>query len=128
MANFDFLAVFQKNARLAVPHRLNILAYTTPQLTDGQTKDVLSEYTVGHYGVITGTCRSNRAVTINVYQGNTAGALNTKTSFTVAADATAGAGTGFSISVVSKYVRIEAANPAGAATTTFDIDAWLRTI
>ena len=127
MANFDFLSVFQKSATLAVPHRQNILAYTT-NLNDGATVNVLAEYTVGHYGVITGTCRSNRAVTINVYQGNSTGALNTKTSFTVAADATVGAGTGFSISVVSKYVRIEAVNPAGAATTTFNIDAWLRTI
>lgn len=127
MANFDFLGAFQKNARHAVPHRLSILTYTT-NIGDGLTANPLAEYEVGHYGVITGTARSNRAVVINVYQGATAGALNTKTSFTLAADATAGAGTGFSISIVSKYVRIEAVNPAGAATTTFNIDAYLRTI
>lgn len=90
------------------------------------TTVAVDDFNTGGFGRITGTCRSNAAVTINVYQGPTKdGTMNAVTAVAVAGSSTEGAGTGFTIEVVGEYARIDIVN-AGAATTQFSLEAHLR--
>lgn len=77
------------------------------------------------FGRITGTCRSDVALTLKVYQGASSGTMDVVTTVAVPANATEGAGVGFTIEVVGEYARIDVAN-AGAAGAAFSFCARLR--
>ena len=90
------------------------------------THILVPEFDTDGFSRITGTCRSNVALTLNVYQGGGA-TKNWVDSVPVPATATEGGGVAFTIEIVSQKARIDVVN-AGSTSTTFSFDACMRSI
>lgn len=77
------------------------------------------------FGRITGTCRSDVALTLKIYQGSTPTTMDVVTSVAVPANANEGMGVGFTVEVIGEYSRIDVIN-AGAAGAAFSFCSRLR--
>lgn len=118
--------VLSKNARhaaLMVTATRNLFTESTPP---GNGTTVLAPtFLSSGFGRITGTARSDVALTLNVYQGSTSGTMDYVTAVAIPAAAGEGAGVAFTVEVVGEYARIDVVN-AGAAGATFSACAHLR--
>lgn len=121
------LSKFPNKAAMVVTatRELTLTAAADNTIPTGTT-NIVDDFNTGGFGRITGTARSNAALTLRILQGPTSGGtMNVVTEASVPADATEGAGVGFTVEVVGEYCRIDVVN-AGAETTTFSFEAHLR--
>lgn len=117
----------ETRARTLFVHRHRLARSTTNIAAGPAAPVVVPVFETEGYSRITGVCKSDVAVTVRVLQGSGLddADMEYKSDFTVAASATEGAGTGFSVEIVAEKAKIAVIGGAGA-TTDFMFAAYLR--
>ena len=98
--------------------------YST-NIANGATATPVDEVATDGFACIFGVCRSDKALTVKIYQGYTDDDLETVMSISVSAGASEGQGTYFSVPVVGNLARIDVSNASGSDTTALRFQAWL---
>lgn len=123
MEALDHVLSKHRQTALMVTASRRIFSSDTPPANG--TTILGAEFISSGFGRITGTARSDVALTLNVYQGAASGTMDYVTAIAIPAAAGEGAGAAFTVEVVGEYARIDVVN-AGAAGAVFSACAHLR--
>lgn len=98
--------------------------YST-DVANGQTVAPFGTFDTDGYAQIVGSCKSDRALTLRVWQGPDANSWAVKDDIAIAGDAQAGAGTRFAVKLCSNKARLELINASGADTADLQLYSYL---
>lgn len=139
MANWGSLnsngAWHEKTLRAVVPAQVLIATRTaninnavTVNVTDAAKTDANGNFSTDGFVRITGHARSDKALTLTVYQGDNITTLDYSTAVAVPAASSAGAGAAFSVEVVGRYAKVTIANASGSNTSALNAAVYLRSL
>ena len=101
--------------------------FTGGQIDAGATVLSVASIATAAYARITGVARSDRAVTVRIWQGDGTN-WDYYTDVALADDGSGVYRAAWSVEIFATHTKVEAINPAGAATTTWHLQANLRSI
>jgi hypothetical protein len=102
-----------------------VQAFVGEIILNGATDILVPATPVGTCVELRGTCRSDRALTLTIYQGPVDGTMNAKSTVSVPGSATEGAGVQWTVPIYGSFIRIDATNASGTNTAVLSFEAKL---
>lgn len=111
-----------------VPDYDQLITTSTINITNGATNNLVPAQPTYQFKYITGVCKTDHDVTIQVYQGSGLNDADMEylTPVTIVGGISEGAGQGFQVQCVAPHFRIDVHNASGSNVTAFKFGAMLR--